>query len=218
MDYSVRVSGVGVVDKSALVLRLLSDGRRRNLAELQEGTGLPRATVHRLANALLVHRLLSYRPDEGWGLGPWLVELARQASSATDLTEVAAPALEELRTATGESVQLYVRDENERLCVMSLDSTHELRTIVPVGARLPLTVGSAGKVLSGSTRKWVESVEERASGVASVSAPVMRSGEVVAAVSVSGPVGRTTRSPGRRYSKHVVAAARRIEQDAGWLA
>jgi len=36
-------------------------------------------------------------------------------------------------------------------------------------------------------------------------------GRVLAAVSVSGPVERTTRSPGERYGPAVEAAARRIE-------
>jgi DNA-binding IclR family transcriptional regulator len=65
-------------------------------------------------------------------------------------------------------------------------------------------------------RPWVESVEEREAGVASVSAPVVDAeGTIVAAVSVSGPIERTSRQPGRRYAKQVVAAARRIETDAG---
>jgi DNA-binding IclR family transcriptional regulator len=37
-------------------------------------------------------------------------------------------------------------------------------------------------------------------------------GEVVAAVSVSGPIERTTRSPGRRYAVAVVAAAAEVAQ------
>jgi DNA-binding IclR family transcriptional regulator len=94
--------------------------------------------------------------------------------------------------------------------VASLDSPSELRTIVPVGAVLPLDRGSAGKVLAGATTRagWVESVEEREPGVASVSAPVVGAdGRVVAAISVSGPVGRTTRQPRRRYGAAVRAAA-----------
>jgi DNA-binding IclR family transcriptional regulator len=44
--------------------------------------------------------------------------------------------------------------------------------------------------------------------VASVSAPVRsREGAVVAAVSVSGPLERLTRSPGRLHAEAVVAAA-----------
>jgi DNA-binding IclR family transcriptional regulator len=54
-------------------------------------------------------------------------------------------------------------------------------------------------------------VAERQPGVASVSAPVTDpSGRVVAAVSVSGPIDRTTRAPGRRYGAAVAEAAARI--------
>jgi DNA-binding IclR family transcriptional regulator len=38
----------------------------------------------------------------------------------------------------------------------------------------------------------------------------------VAAVSVSGPIERTTRQPGRRYGDAVARAARRIERAAGY--
>jgi DNA-binding IclR family transcriptional regulator len=124
--------------------------------------------------------------------------------------------MERLRDDTGESVQLYVRRGDRRHCVASLESPHGLRTIVAVGASLPLDVGSAGKVLRGDAevarRGWAQSVEEREPGVASVSAPVHDGrGEVVAAVSVSGPIGRTTRSPGRRYAASVMAAADAVE-------
>jgi len=112
-------------------------------------------------------------------------------------------------------VQLYVRRGDQRLCVEALESPHGLRTIVPVGALLPLDAGSAGKILSQDAaalkRGWAESVEERQRGVASVSAPVYEDGGLVAAVSVSGPVERTSRAPGRRYAKSVVSAARDIE-------
>src|SRR5205085_183029 len=101
------------------------------------------------------------------------------------------------------------------LCVEALESPHGLRTIVPVGALLPLDVGSAGKVLREDPavlkRGWAESVEERQRGVASVSAPLWDGDRLAAAVSVSGPLERTSRAPGRRYARPVVAAARSIE-------
>ena len=61
-------------------------------------------------------------------------------------------------------------------------------------------------------RGWAESIGEREAGVASVSAPVIDRGRVVAAVSVSGPIERLTRSPGTRYATAVMAAARTIER------
>ena len=96
-----------------------------------------------------------------------------------------------------------------------MESPHSLRTIVAVGATLPMDQGSAGTALAGGEevlrRGWVQSVEERERGVASVSAPVIVGGTVVAAVSVSGPIERTTRAPGRRYAAATVAAARAVE-------
>jgi len=211
------VSGVGVLDKAMLILDALAGDDRLNLSELTAATGLPRATTHRLAHALQAHGLASLGDDERWSLGARLGELA---AGERALPELARPALEILRNATDESVQLYIRRGDVRVCVVSLESPHSLRTIVPVGAELPMELGSAAKVLSDHAdvrrRGWAQSVEEREKGVASVSAPVRRDGEVAAAVSVSGPVERTTRAPGRRYADAVVAAARKIEQAAGW--
>jgi len=177
------------------------------LAVLVDATGLSRATAHRLAVALEVHGLLGRDAAGRFVLGPRLTGL--------DLPGLARPALEALRDTTGESAQLYVRRGDHRLCVASLESPHGLRTIVPVGMSLPLDVGSAGTVLGDGPGAggdgWAESVEERERGVASVSAPVHNAaGEVVGAVSVSGPIERTTRAPGRRYAAAVLHAAAAI--------
>jgi DNA-binding IclR family transcriptional regulator len=57
-------------------------------------------------------------------------------------------------------------------------------------------------------RGWAQSVAEREAGVASVSAPVRdRTGAVVAAVSVSGPVDRIGRRPGIRWADDLLQAA-----------
>ncbi len=197
------LSGVGVLDKAMSIVDAVEAGPL-SLAGLVQATGLTRATAHRLATALEVHGFVGRDTAGRFCLGPRLTR--------PDLPAIAAPALERLRDETGESVQLYVRRGEQRLCVAALESPHGLRTIVPVGALLPLEVGSAGRVLSGDARAWVQSVEERQRGVASVSAPVHGpDGAVVAAVSVSGPIDRTTRAPGRRYARAVVAAAREIE-------
>lgn len=203
------ISGVGVVDKSMAVINAVAGGKR-SLAELVELTGLSRATCHRLAVALEVHGLLRRTPDGRFALGLHLLALGRSAAEQFPLAERALPAMEELRSETGESVQLYVVDGDARVCVAALESPHGLRTIVPVGAALPMGVGSAGRVLSGEQRRegWVESVEERERGVASVSAPVVgEGGHTIAAVSVSGPVDRMGPSPGGRHGAAVARAA-----------
>ena len=200
------------------------------LAELCERTGLPRATAHRLAVGLEVHGLLHRGADGRWRPGPALAELATR--SGDPLLEAASAVLPRLRDLTGESVQLYRRDGMHRICVAASEPASGLRDTVPVGSRLPMSAGSGAKVLAAwadpafqrtvlaeatfsertllevRRRGWAQSVAERESGVASVSAPVRNStGQVVAAVSVSGPVDRIGRRPGARWAANLLAAA-----------
>ncbi len=76
------------------------------------------------------------------------------------------------------------------------------------GARFTATI------LSGVRRRgWAQSVGEREPGVASVSAPVRGpSGRVVAAISVSGPLERLSRQPGRLHAAAVTPAAGRLTE------
>jgi DNA-binding IclR family transcriptional regulator len=222
-------SGIGVLDKAVGVLHSIADSPC-GLAELCERTGLPRATAHRLAAGLEVHRLLARDSAGRWRLGPAISELAAQVNDP--LLAAGAAVLPRLREITGESVQLYRREGTSRICVAALEPPAGLRDTVPVGARLPMTAGSGAKVLlaySDSTtqqavlptakftertlaevrrRGWAQSAAEREPGVASISAPVRdRSGTVIAAVSVSGPIDRMGRRPGARWAADLVAAA-----------
>ena len=226
---------MGVLDKAVLVLDAVSDGAD-TLGALTSATGLSRATAHRLAVALEVHRLLARDAAGRWHVGPRLGELAG-AGPVDLLLERAGPVLSRLRDATGESAQLYRRRGDARVCVAAAERGHGLRDTVPVGSVLPLTAGSAAQVLLAWTpddpivaqaafaprvlgevrrRGWAHSVAEREQGVASVSAPVRRrDGTVVAAVSVSGPLERLTRSPGRLHADAVLAAAAELSREVG---
>lgn len=199
------VTGVGVLDKSVAVLDALAAGPLP-LNDLALAAGLPRATTHRLAIALEAHGFVDRDSGGRFVLGPRLV--------GSDLASVAAPIVAALRDRTEESAQLYVRRGDVRVCVLASESPHSLRTIVAVGSVLPLSRGSAGKVLLDEipASGWVASVEEREAGVASVSAGVRHHGALVAAVSISGPVDRLGRAPGKTHGDAVLDAARSIER------
>src|ERR671931_645212 len=137
------MSGVGVLDKAVVILAACVDGA--SLAELVERTKLPRATAHRLAQALEIHRLLVRDQQGRWRPGPRLGELANAAPDV--LLSSAEPMLTALRDATGESAQLYLRRADERICVAAAERASGLRDTVPVGAVLPMTAGSAAQVL-----------------------------------------------------------------------
>ena len=237
-------TAVGTLDRAIDVLNVVEAGAR-SFTDIVNATGLPRSTAHRLIRALEDHRFLMQIGSYGYALGPRLLSLAEAAARNLPLRDLAHPALERLATVTGESAQLFIRDDASRLCVDSVESANELRTIVDIGASLPLTRGSAGKVLLAwapeadrdvqlaalddeqrarlermlaTTRRrgWADSIGEREAGVASVSAPVFDAdGILVAAASVSGPANRIGQLRGKRYAPAVTAAAREIEAALG---
>ena len=107
-------SGVGVLDKAALVLSALETGPT-TLAGLVAATGLARPTAHRLAVALEHHRLVSRDLQGRFILGPRLGELA-SAAGEDRLLATAGPVLARLRDITGESAQMFRRQGDYR-CV-----------------------------------------------------------------------------------------------------
>ncbi|MDQ1706404.1 MAG: hypothetical protein QOF18_2770 [Frankiaceae bacterium] len=232
-------SGVGVVDKAVCVLAALEPGPAA-LAELVTRSGLARPTAYRIAVALEHHRLVGRDAQGRFVLGGRIAELAGNLR-VDPLEQAAGPILARLRDVTSESAQLYRREGDVRRCVAAAERPSGLRDTVPVGAELPMTAGSAAQVLLAwqpvdevarllerarfsravlttvRRRGWAASVGERETGVASVSAPVFdREGHVVAAVSVSGPIDRLTRQPGRLHAAEVIAAGRGLSRAAGW--
>jgi DNA-binding IclR family transcriptional regulator len=235
-------SGVGVLDRCAAILGAVEDGAR-TFTDVVEATGLTRPTAHRLIQGLEEHGFLAVIGGFGYVLGPRLLALAATAVRDLPLRELAHPALERLARSTGESAQLFVRDGDRRVCIDTAESESELRTIVEIGASLPLTKGSAGavflawagehdrarlvqaaedperlerKLITTRRRGWADSVAERAPGVASVSAPIAGpDGALLAVVSVSGPAARLAQLRAKRYAPAVLEAAREIEGALG---
>ena len=223
-------SGIGVIDKAVAILDAVAV-EPRSLADLVSATDLPRATAHRLAVALEVHRLLGRDADGRFVLG---AHLADYATAVPDpLVRAAQPVLAWVRDECGESAQLYRRDGNQRVCLAAAERLSGLRTTVPVGTRLPLTAGSGAQVLMAwapdasalladaaysdrtlaevRRRGWAQSIAQRETGVASVSAPIRSAdGEVLAALSISGPIDRLGRTPGPRFAPVLLHGANRI--------
>lgn len=235
MDEKTNTSGVGVLDKASLVLSALEAGPA-TLAQLVATTHLARPTAHRLAVALEFHRFVARDMQGRFILGPRLSELA-SAAGEDRLLASATPVLIALRDHTKESSQLYRRQGDQRICVAAAERQMGLRDSIPVGATLSMKAGSAAQVLLAweepdrlhrglygasfnatmlsavRRRGWAQSVSEREIGVASVSAPVRGpGGKVLAAVSISGPVERMGRQPGRQHGPSVVAAANRLSE------
>jgi DNA-binding IclR family transcriptional regulator len=127
------------------ILEAVEQGAR-SFTDVVRATGLTRPTAHRLLRAMEDHGLVTYVGGRGFRLGSRLLGLASTALRELPLRDVAQPVLDRLSRMTGESAQLFVRDYHRRVCIAAAESDSELRTIVDVGAELPITAGSAGKV------------------------------------------------------------------------
>jgi len=218
-------SGVQVLDRAVGILEALARTGPSTLADLVRETGLPRPTAHRLAVALEAHALVVRDRGGRFRLGGRLVGWGAAAGAGLALVEPARAVLERLSADTGESAQLYVREGDRRVCVATHERPTGLRDTVALGAMMPLTKGSGGRVLLAWSDDadrfnvdpellatvravgWAATVGEREPGVASVSAPVRVGGDVVAAISVSGPAARLGPDPGSRFAGPVMAAA-----------
>ena len=203
-------SGVGVLDKTVKILDALESGP---------------ATLER-------HRFVLRDQHGRFVLGSRFAELAAAAGEDRLLT-AAAPILQTLLDRTGESAQIYRRQGDQRVCIAAVERASGLRDSIPVGAMLSMEAGSAAQILLAwedserlhqglrhakftaakltavRKRGWAESINERDEGVCSISAPIRNaSGQVIAAISISGPNGRMGANPGRRYAPLVMAAGK----------
>lgn len=232
------------VEKALRILSIVAARGQAGPSEASALMGIHKSTAVRLMQTL--ESLGFLVQDKGSGvyrLGPAVVELARGfLVSREDLITAASYEAHSLREVTGETVSVYVRQGDRRVCVYRLESPHALRRSVSVGEAFPLHMGASGKVLLAYlseaeieeilTRAPIEpearqrlqeelrrvrengfaiSWEEREAGIAAVAAPIMDGkGIPLAALSVSGPTHRLTRSTLESFVGPLCASARAI--------
>jgi DNA-binding IclR family transcriptional regulator len=80
-------------------------------------------------------------------LGPGLVELAWVVLRQQDLRSICYPYLARLRQDTNETVSLYTRSGDRRVCIEEFESGHNIKYSQTIGLTAPLHVGAPGKAL-----------------------------------------------------------------------
>ncbi len=152
------------VGRTCAVLSAFSPADPRlSLRELAARVGLPKATVHRLAGALVATGFMEHH-DGSYCLGPKLSELGALARADLDIVTACSPALDALATATGESVLLAEADwDRLEMSVVSVRVGPQTLSVVPtVGTRAAIPAGCLGKaMLMGLPAHEAESVLER---------------------------------------------------------
>src|SRR5579872_6607692 len=145
----VLAGATGAVDRALAVLCAFSrEAPVLGVTELSERLSLTKSTVHRLLQALLARGLVAQDPNRReYTLGYRVLALAQAVPGEASLRQVCRPHMQWLRTATEETVCLYVVAGDVRICLDEIESPQILRMSAGVGRCFPLNRGSASKAL-----------------------------------------------------------------------
>ena len=138
---------MSLIKRASSVLESFGPDRQTlSLAELISRTGLPRSTTHRIAEELAELGWLAKTP-QGYQLGMRMFEFGELVPVQRNLSQVALPHMEDLRTATGASVHLAVLDGTEVVYLQVLAAKQAPPMNSRRGGRLPAHVTGVGKAM-----------------------------------------------------------------------
>ena len=147
------VAGAAALEKAMDLLDLVASTTPSvAFAELQDRSGLPRSTLHRLLSALEARGLL--RRDAAartWRLGFRLLELAHGVWSDLDLRAAAATELALLRDTTDETVQFGMLDDNACVIGAAAEGRQMIRIAADVGQRIHWPASALGCAIAASS-------------------------------------------------------------------
>jgi len=233
------MTGAQSIDRAAQLLVLVVEGDgATSVGELAERSGLPKSTVSRAVSALERRGLLqrdgarrSVRP------GPVLLGLARRGVPDADLVDLAAPILEGLGEASGETINLAVPTPLGVEHLAQVDSRHFIGSTNWLGRRVEYSTTAVGKVFAAfgaappelavseavletvRARSYAVAVGELEPGLAAMAAPVRAAnGDAIAALSISGPDHRLTTARITELAPVLVAGADGLSARLGYRA
>lgn len=229
-------TGTQSIDRAAdLLVRVVESPRPVAVGELARTAGLPKSTTSRLIGALERQGLVQ-RVGERGGLrpGPVLLRLAQRDVFEANLVELGAPALRRLADDSGETINLGVPTPRGVEHLAQLDSRHWVGVTNWVGRPVPYESTANGKVFLAHgvaplpanvdahelermrARGWASAIDELEHGLAAMAAPVRGpGGEVVAALSISGPTIRLSSERMERLAPVLLEQARELSVRLG---
>ncbi|MFN2629714.1 MAG: IclR family transcriptional regulator [Gaiellaceae bacterium] len=206
-------TGTQSIERAAqLLVRVVESARPLAVGELAEAACLPKSTTSRLVGALERQGLVQRVGERGRVRpGPILLRFAQRDLPEANLVELSGPALRRLAEESGETINLGVPTPLGVEHLAQQDSRHFVGGTNWVGRRVPHQSTANGKIFlaygaapapAGTdaraleairTRGYATAVDELEHGLSALAAPVFGpGGEVVAALSISGPTIRLT--------------------------
>src|SRR5215207_5165169 len=227
--------GTQAIDRAAqLLVRVVESARPLAVGELADGSGLPKSTTSRLVRALEGQGLVQRDGDRGAVRpGPVLLRFVQRAEPEVTLVELADDSLDALASESGETINLAVATPLGVEQLSQRDSRHFIGSTNWVGKRVPYHLTANGKVFLAwgaaasehanaeelgvvRGRGYATAVDELEVGLTALAAPVFGGdGNVVAALSISGPTIRLTRSRVEELAPGLVRHAHALSRKLG---
>jgi DNA-binding IclR family transcriptional regulator len=137
------------VDRALSVLLAFSrETPTLGVTELSERLRLTKSTIHRILRSLVAHGMVTQDPEtRAYSLGFRVLALAAGVSGEANLRQICQPHMQWLRTATDETIGLYVVAGDVRMCLEELESPQLLRMAAGVGRCFALDSGASSKAL-----------------------------------------------------------------------
>jgi IclR family transcriptional regulator, acetate operon repressor len=118
------------------------------LTELAHTVGLATSTAHRLLTTLQQARFVRFDPLSAlWQVGVQAFIVGNAFARTRDVTMMARPYLRRLMEESGETVNLYVAEEGEAICMAQVESRRMMRAIARPGGRVKMHCSGAGKAI-----------------------------------------------------------------------
>jgi IclR family transcriptional regulator, acetate operon repressor len=132
-------------DKTVAVLDALSEHTR--LADIAAAAGLPKATVHRILQAMVEQGFARSTGTGDYFSGPRLLSMAGRVLRHLDLPGQVRPHLAELHRGTGWTVHLALLSGDEAVYAVKIEADRPYRLTSRVGMSLQLHSTSIGKAI-----------------------------------------------------------------------
>ncbi len=148
-DSPTPTTSVQVMSRMFALLDVLArEGQAVSLKVASERTGLHPSTAHRILNDLASGGLVERSGPGHYRLGMRLLTLGNLVKSRLDVREQAGRPMQELHRLSGHVVSLFVRQDDEAVCVeRTVAERHGIQLTPTDGLRTPLTRSAAGKIL-----------------------------------------------------------------------
>ncbi|HEY0876948.1 MAG TPA: IclR family transcriptional regulator [Zeimonas sp.] len=118
-----------------------------SLKELSLRTGLHPSTAHRILNDLVTARFVDRAEPGSYQLGIRLLELGNLVKARMNVRDAALGPMRELHRATGQTVNLSIRQGDEIVYIeRAVSERSGMQVVRAVGGRAPLHLTSVGKL------------------------------------------------------------------------